>query len=173
MRASSGILIVMGVLLSAAVIFLLLFWFAFPQWWPEVVIRHSPSLSHVLFADSHRFEQASEPTASGGVIYPDQRTADYSRFEKRLGVDIYAAMVAYDDGRGGRVRASIIRYLGEHLKQQKARILLWKYRDAGDDSADWVLRQYTNSIHQGVDLRPVIQQKDDFRPSRERTDEWK
>src|SRR5688572_26296730 len=122
MRTGVLVLMASGLVLTGVVIFLLLFWFAFPRWCPEVVIRHSPFLGHVLLADFYRYEQASTPTVTGGVIYPEQRTADYSRFEKRLGSDIYAAMATHDDG--ARVRASIVRYLGEHVNQQKARILL-------------------------------------------------
>lgn len=180
MRLSSGILVSLGVLLGAAVVFLLLFWFAFPRWWPVVVIRYSPSLSHVLLADSYRFEQATKPTASGGVIYPEQRTADYSRFEKRLGTDIHTAMAACDDGGGGRRRTSIIRYLGEHLNQQKARILLWRYRDGGDGEADWILQRYTDTLDQGVkdtglkfDRLDPPRKVDEVRPGRMDPDTWK
>jgi hypothetical protein len=180
MRSGVLALTASGVVLTGVLAYLLLFWFAFPKWWPEVVIRHSPSLNHVLLADSYRFEQASKPAPSGGVIHPEQQTADYSRFEKRLGAEIYAAMAACDDGGGGRKRASILRYLGEHMNQQKARILLWRYRDGGDGEADWILQRYTNSLDQGVkntglkyDRLDPPRKADEIRPDRMDPDAWK
>lgn len=98
MRFVSGMLIGVGVLLSAVVIFLLLFWFAFPRWWPEVVIRYSPSLRHVL-------ETAADEPDDFLRIHPP----DLSRFEARYGNDLYAAIVACDDGSNPRMRFLIMR----------------------------------------------------------------
>ncbi len=179
MRRSSLVLISVGSLFGAAMIFLLLFWFAFPRWWPEMVIGYSPSLGHVLLADSYRAERLS-----GGLFvrsYPAEDVPDYSRFESRSGPDIYTTMAAHDDGPGGRKRYSIIRYLSRHLDQQNARIPLWTWRDAGDDRADWVLQQYTNSIKQGVEVRDTglrydkldFPKKEELRPDKLRMDEWK
>ena len=147
MRTRTGILITIGALLGAMVVFLVLFWFAFPQWWPEVVIRYSPSLRHVLLADSYRFERAHHADIAP---YPQYWLVKCSRFEKQFGSTIFEKMESYDDGNGGRLRSVIIRYLGDRLDQQKARIMLWKFRNAGDQEADWVLREYTLSLPQGV-----------------------
>jgi hypothetical protein len=119
MRISSGILISLGVLLGTAVIFVLLFWFAFPRWWPEVVIRYSPSLGHVMLADSYRAQSGyrsgvSASLSRGGIVI-EREPGDYHRFEQRLGDGIYQAMAACDDGLHGQVRSVIINYCGNHL----------------------------------------------------------
>lgn len=182
MRTRSIILTTIGSLSGAATLFLLLFWLAFPRWWPDLVIRYSPSLGHVLLADSYRAERdAKRPSGVLVRSYPAENVPDYSRFESRSGPDLYTIMTAHDDGIGGRKRSAIIRYLSRHLDQQKARIPLWAWRDAGDDSADWVLQQYTNSIKQGIEVRDTglqydkldFPRKDEIRPSRQHEDEWK
>ena len=99
MRTRTGILITTGALLGAMAVFLLLFWFAFPRWWPEVVIRHSPSLRHVL-----------ETAANEPEDFIRIRLPDLSRFEARYGDDLYAAIVACEDGSNPRMRFLIMRY---------------------------------------------------------------
>lgn len=159
MRVSSGILIVVGVLLSAVAIFLLLFWFAFPRWWPDLVIRHSPSLGHVMLADAYRsqtgYRSGVSASLSRGGIVMEREPGDYRRFEQRLGDRIYQAMAACDDGLNGQIRSVILNYCGRHLHQAKARAVLWGFSDAGDDDARRIVYRHVDTTPQRVDAKTV------------------
>lgn len=159
MRRSSAILITVGMLLSAVVVFLLLFWFAFPRWWPEVVIRYSPSLRHVLLADANRAENGYGAGVGASISRPriviTREPADYHRFEQRLGDGIYQVMAACDDGLDGRIRSAILNYCGQHLHHPKSRAVLWTFSDAGDDNARRIVYRHVDTTPHRVDEAEV------------------
>jgi hypothetical protein len=153
-------LIVIGSLLGMMAVFLLLFWLAFPRWWPEVVIRYSPSLGHVLLADSYRAENGGyRPGVSASLTRPGivitRESSDYHRFEQHLGDGIYQAMAACDDGLHGRIRQVILNYCGWRLHHPKARAVLWAFSDAGDDAARRIVYRHVDTTPQRVDAATV------------------
>ena len=177
MRRSSAILITVGMLLSAVVVFLLLFWFAFPRWWPEVVIRYSPSLRHVLLADSYRCDVV---LLDSGDTFGRVDIADYGRFGRLYGDRLFTEMAACDDGSNFAVRWVVVEYLGEHLHEPKARKVLWDYSDKGDENARSLIRRHAATIPQGIDVRQKdlywdrmdMPRKDEIRLDK-LSDEWK
>lgn len=166
MRASSGVLIAVGTLLSAVVTFLLLFWFAFPRWWPEVVIRHSPSLGHVMLADSYRCEVMSFTTSRGAIrCHGIKHISDYHSFEQSHGERMFAEMAACDDGSNMSVRWVIIEYLGKHLEDAKARKIVWEYSDQGDEQAHDLVIRHASSMPQGIDASRTLRDNTRKEPS--------
>jgi hypothetical protein len=153
MRSSSAILITVGLLLSAVVGFLLLFWFAFPRWWPQVVIRHSPSLRHVLLADSYRCEVV---LMDSGHPFSRADISDYARFERLYGDRLFDEMAACDDGSSFAVRWVIMEYLGHHLHQPAARKVIWNYSENGDDRARDLIYRHAVTSPRGIDASQVL-----------------
>jgi hypothetical protein len=111
MRTRTGILITIGALFGAMVLFLLLFWFAFPRWWPEVVIKYSPSLKHVLTANAKKLVFEAQTPQQGLFTF---FKVDLDRFEVTCGDGIFDTVVDCDDGTDPELRFAITYYLGSH-----------------------------------------------------------
>ncbi len=177
MRLGCTIRFTAGALLSGIPAVLLVVVIVFPRVWSEPSVRQLPTLGQVLLADSHRYSPGISPASSKGPVSTDLAVIDYTPFEAQLGPGIYDAMAAHDDGIDGPIRSAILRYLEKHLKEPKARILLWKYRDEGDRYADWLIRRYTDSLPQGIQEtlyydKVDMPRKDEIRPDKS-LDGWK
>jgi hypothetical protein len=147
------VLVVSGIALGGIAAFTLLFCFVFPRWWPTVVIRYSPSLRHVLIADSYRCDVT---LGTGGRGYSSIPISDYRRFEELYGEHIFSEMAACDNGSNPAIRWVVLEYLGKNVHDPKARKVIWDFSDQGDDEARWLIRRHADSIPQGVNASQVL-----------------
>jgi hypothetical protein len=137
------------------VITVLLFWFAAPRWQPELVMRYSPSLWHVIKALSYyenpggyRYFSISAKGAST-IIYKDE-THSLKRFQVPYGDKFYAALAATDDGTNPKFSTVIVSYFGDQVHEREARKILWQYREKGNRQARDILYGHASSVPQRI-----------------------
>ena len=149
------ILTAASILLAGVMFLLAFFWFACPRWWPDLVIKHSPSLRHALLADSYRSGLRSDDSPPGGR--PITLT-DYARFEQIHGDGIFAAMAACVNGSDPELTSAILLYLGRHMHQPAARAIVWRYSDRGNTLARSLINNHANTLPQGINASQVMEQ---------------
>ena len=160
-------------------IVVLLFWFAAPRWQPELVMRYSPSLWHVIEAHGYyknnysfsglgggamvtpmsgvstvrrSYGASYSHDANGFVIYSEPTALNcYSRFVVAYGDEIFPRMAALDNNKNIQFTDAVIDFIGKHTHKPAARKILWQYSDAGNRVAKSILYHNHDRIPQGID----------------------
>jgi hypothetical protein len=141
----------------------LLFWFAAPRWQPELVMRYSPSLWHVIKALTYYKEPSSSRfyslSSSGYVTYEtNDKMNSIKRFELSHGDKFYAELAATDDGTDNKFSEVVMLFLRDHIGQREARAVLMQYQDKGNVHARDILNEYgKRNLFQGIPRERVLE----------------